>query len=59
MNEQMRKLKEEIEKTLKFEIEMNANVAEPNGNTQGWVEALEYVLGQIDAVSNTDEGEEE
>ena len=55
MNEQMRKLREEIEKTLKFEIEMNANVAEPNGNTQGWVEALEYVLGQIDAVSNTGE----
>ena len=57
MNEQMRKLKEEIEKTLKFEIEMNANVAEPNGNTQGWVETLEYVLGQIDAVSNTDKYE--
>tara|TARA_Y100000004_G_scaffold147382_1_gene168538 strand:- start:322 stop:699 length:378 start_codon:yes stop_codon:yes gene_type:complete len=50
----MRKLRQEIEKTLKFEIEMNANVAEPNGNTQGWVEALEYVLGQIDAL----EGEE-
>ena len=50
----MRKLREEIERTLKFEIEMNANVAEPNGNTQGWVEALEYVLGQIDVL----EGEE-
>ena len=48
MNEQMRKLKEEIEKTLKFEIEMNANVAEPNGNPQGWVEALEYVLRLIE-----------
>jgi len=55
MNEQMKKLREEIERTLKFEIEMNANVAEPNGNTQGWVEALEYVLGQIDVL----EGEEE
>ena len=56
MNEQMRKLREEIEKTLKFEIEMNlAHAYSPNGNRQGWVEALEYVLGQIDTL----EGEEE
>ncbi len=41
-------VREEIEATLKYEIEMNANVAEPNGIAQGWVEALEYVLGLMD-----------
>ena len=47
-------VREEIEATHKYEIEMNAKVADPNGITQGWVEALEYVLGLMDR-----DGEEE
>lgn len=51
MNEQMKKLREEIEQTLNEE-------RRPQGRgliIEGWIEALEYVLGQIDVL----EGEEE
>jgi hypothetical protein len=57
MNEQMRKLKEEIEETQKQELarlkESTSTVSDDN--LMGWIEALEYVLGQIDAL----EGDEE
>ena len=57
MNEQMRKLKEEIEETQKQELarlkESTSMVS--SDNIMGWIEALEYVKGQIDAVSNTGE----
>ena len=57
MNEQMRKLKEEIEETQKQELarlkESTSTISDDN--LMGWIEALEYVLGQIDAL----EGDEE
>ena len=54
MNEQMRKLREEIESTMNNERE-NLGAYDPMHshpdmyNCQGWVEALNYVLRQIDA----------
>ena len=60
MNEQMKKLREKIEATMNDEKE-NLEAYDPMNshpdmyNCQGWVEALEYVLGQIDVL----EGEEE
>ena len=61
MNEQMRKLREEIEETQKQELARlkESTSMASSDNLMGWIEALEYVKGQIDAVSNTDEGEEE
>tara|TARA_B100001939_G_scaffold171583_1_gene147874 strand:- start:1381 stop:1680 length:300 start_codon:yes stop_codon:yes gene_type:complete len=53
----MRKLREEIEETQKQELarlkESTSTVSDDN--LMGWIEALEYVKGQIDAVSNTGE----
>ena len=57
MNEQMRKLREEIEQTQNEEKTRMGETASAvhRENILGWIEALEYVLGQIDAL----EGEEE
>ena len=59
MNEQMRKLREEIEETQKQELARlkEATSMASSDNLMGWIEALEYVKGQIDAVSNTGEDE--
>ena len=62
MNEQMKKLRQEIEQTLSEEKEalesfgdsVDAGQAPGMHNCEGWVEALEYVLGRMDA-----QGEEE
>ena len=60
MNEQMKELREKIEATMNDEKE-NLEAYDPMHshpdmyNCQGWVEALTYVLGQIDVL----EGEEE
>lgn len=48
-------LVEEIEATLAQEKKTYDDGAETDTNIQGWIEALEYVLGQIDAISNTGE----
>ena len=55
MNEQMKELRQEIEQTLNVERQTYTDGAETDTNIQGWIEALEYVLGQIDVL----EGEEE
>ena len=57
MNEQMRKLREEIEETQKQELARlkESTSTASDDNLMGWLEALEYVKGQIDAVSNTGE----
>jgi hypothetical protein len=60
MNEQMKKLREEIEQTLneerrKRQWEIEDKYDDQIYTHQGWIEALEYVLGQIDTVSNTGE----
>ena len=59
MNEQMRKLREEIEQTLNEEKEnLEIYMEKPNhinDNLIGWIEALTYVLGRIDAMSNAGE----
>ena len=53
MNEKMKELKEEIEETLNEEKEnLEIYMEKPNhrnDNLIGWIEALEYVLGRIDA----------
>ena len=62
MNEQMKKLRQEIEQTLSEEKEalesfgdsVDAGQAPGMYNCEGWIEALEYVLGRMDA-----QGEEE
>jgi hypothetical protein len=60
MNEQMKELREKIEATMNDEKE-NLEAYDPMHshpdmyNCQGWVEALAYVLRQIDVL----EGEEE
>ena len=59
----MKKLREDIERTLNDERDNLEKYGE-HGNCEGWIEALEYVKGQIDAmqmeaVFNTQEGEEE
>ena len=48
MSEQMKELRDEIEQTLNVERQTYADGAETDTNIQGWIEALEYVLGQID-----------
>jgi len=59
MNEQMRKLRKEMQRALNEERAKQTEEGEwteyDRGLADGWVEALEYVLGQIDAVSNTGE----
>ena len=46
----MRELREKIEETLKVE-KRNLGIYNPNThNSQGWVEALEYVLKQIEVL---------
>lgn len=59
MNEQMRKLREEIEQTLNEEKEnLEIYMEKPNhinDNLIGWIEALTYVLKAIDR----HEGDEE
>ena len=55
INERMRKLREEIEQTLNVERQTYADGAETDTNIQGWIEALEYVLGQIDAIGGEEE----
>ena len=50
MNEKMKELREEIEATLNEQKEDLAYYsASINRNLIGWIEALEYVLGRIDA----------
>lgn len=55
MSEQMRKLREEIEETLNNE-KRNLEAYDPMHshpdmhNCQGWVEAIEYVLRQMDVL---------
>lgn len=55
----MKKLREEIEETLNEEKEnLEMYMEKPNhicDNLIGWIEALTYVMGRIDAL----EGEEE
>lgn len=55
----MRKLREEIEQTLNEEQEnLEIYMEKPNhinDNLIGWIEALEYVLGQIDAIGGEEE----
>jgi len=50
MSEQMRKLRQEIERTLREEkAGVPSGVSKQiDANIEGWIEALEYVLGQID-----------
>ena len=59
MNEQMRKLKEEIKETQEQEKERLEYYSQKpnhmNDNLIGWIEALEYVLGQIDAIGGEEE----
>ena len=63
MNEQMKQLRQEIEQTLSEEKEalesfgdsVDTGQAPGMYNCEGWVEALNYVLRQIDVL----EGEEE
>ena len=63
MNKQMKQLRQEIEQTLSEEKEalesfgdsVDAGQAPGMYNCEGWVEALTYVMGRIDAL----EGEEE
>ena len=56
MNEQMKQLREEIEQTLNEERQTYADGAETDTTIpgycvmQGWIEALEYVLHQMDAL---------
>ncbi len=50
MNEQMRKLVEEIEATLEQERQSYADGAESDENIKGWIEALQYVLRQIEVL---------
>jgi uncharacterized membrane-anchored protein YhcB (DUF1043 family) len=48
MNEQMEKMREEIEQTLNEQKEMEKHFSqsmERDDNLIGWIEALEYVLG--------------
>ena len=54
----MRKLREEIEQTLneqKKTLEVSPFIDNAYYIIEGWIEGLEYVLGQIDAISNTGE----
>lgn len=59
MNEQMRKLKEEIKETQEQEKERLEYYSQKpnhmNDNLIGCIEALEYVLGQIDAIGGEEE----
>ena len=59
MNKQMKQLRQEIEETLNEEKEnLEMYMEKPNhinDNLIGWIEALTYVMGRIDAL----EGEEE
>ena len=51
MNEQMKQLRDEIEQALNDErvnLEEHGEVMNEPGRCQGWIEALEYVLNQID-----------
>ena len=58
MNKQMKELREGIEKTLNDEKEalesfgdsVDAGQAPSMYNCEGWIEALEYVLHQMDAL---------
>ena len=49
----MNKLRNEIQATLNDEI-VNLEKYGEHGNCEGWIEALQYVLGRMDA-----QGEEE
>ena len=62
MNEQMKQLREEIEKTLNDEKEalesfgdsVDAGQAPSMYNCEGWIEALDYVLGILNAIADGD-----
>ena len=57
----MNELRKEIEETLNEQrrtlrdMDEKGWISSDRNITEGWVEALEYVLGQIDAISNTGE----
>ena len=57
MNEQMRKLRLEIEGTLNVEkdtlraVSKARGTVEGLGNVEGWIEALEYVLQEIHKIT--------
>ena len=56
MNEQMRELREEIERTLAEERQSYADRYGSDDrrklkNIEGWIEALQYVLRQIEVLS--------
>ena len=57
----MNELRKEIEETLNEQrrtlrdMDEKGWISSDRNITEGWVEALEYVLGQIDSISNTGE----
>ena len=57
----MNELRKEIEETLNEQrrtlrdMDEKGWISSDRNITEGWVEALEYVLGQIDAISSTGE----